>query len=85
MTRAPLFFTVQRNAATKACDCGKRFFWAVLPSGKRMPIDCDVEGGHRPTLERDGYGVSHFSTCPNSDKHRARPSSPVSRPSTGTV
>jgi len=50
-------------------------------TGRPMPIDCDVEGGEEPSelhdpkqidafsqstlSNRDGRGVSHFTTCPD--------------------
>lgn len=70
------FFTVPAGTRVAECrGCGERIFWIETPGGKRMPVDCDVEGGHEPsepqsTTQHDGSGVSHFATCPDHAKFR---------------
>jgi hypothetical protein len=60
--------------------CGKRiYFIRSAESGRIVPINCDVEGGKRPSEAKDrgqldmlvggeaavhdGWGVSHFTDC----------------------
>lgn len=62
------FYDVPAGAAEKPCrlkDCERTFFWIDSPKnpGKRIPVDCDVEGGVRPTATEPGRGISHFKTC----------------------
>lgn len=66
-------------AGTRQAQCGScqaPIYWIETARGKRMPVDCDVDGGRRPFTgvpgdgERDGRGVSHFATCPNAEEHR---------------
>lgn len=64
--------------------CTASIYWAKNEaSGRRMPIDCDVEGGVRPSsyandptqqglfgdepAAHDGRGISHFFTCVDAD------------------
>lgn len=82
--RPPLFFEVPFSAEWSLCrSCGTRMYWILSPKrGKRMPIDCDVEGGSRPKVIETadgkitchGKGVSHHSVCPAADQWRARDS-----------
>lgn len=74
MTRAPQFFTVPPGTKASQCrSCRATIYWIELPSGKRMPVDCDVDGGQKPdasSLTPDGTGVSHFATCPDAARFR---------------
>lgn len=78
--RPPVFFNVPPNATWSECSCGKRQYWIRSKHGKRMSIDCDVEGGLLPTMTGGpdgtqaviGHGVAHFATCPHADRYRKR-------------
>jgi hypothetical protein len=67
-------------------SCGARIRWAVMPSGKRMPLDVTASasgnlvvvepqrmlvGFAQPGDSRPRY-TSHFATCPNAAAHRRR-------------
>lgn len=54
-----------RAAQCRGQSCKATVYWIVAPSGKRMPVDCDVDGGWEPTEREAGNGVSHFTTCPD--------------------
>lgn len=65
-------------------SCCRLIYWSVNPAnGRRMPVDCDVPGGKRPSEARDrsqldllsgavevwdGKGVPHRRTCPDWDR-----------------
>ena len=65
-------------------SCHRLIFWSIDPrTGRRMPVDCDVPGGKRPSESRDrsqldllsgavevwdGRGVPHKQTCPDWDR-----------------
>lgn len=71
MTRTPQFFDVPAGTRAAQCrSCKAVIYWIELPSGKRMPVDCDVDGAYEPTEREDGSGVSHFATCPDAAHHR---------------
>lgn len=80
MSRAPQYFTVPAGTERAECrSCHAPVYWIVTDSGKRMPVDCEVEGATRPFKgvpgdggEREGKGISHFATCPNAAQHRRR-------------
>lgn len=79
----PKMLTVPPGTRASYCrgpNCGKRIYFAMNPETHRVaPIDCDVEGGTRPSESKDtgqldmlsggeaavheGRGVSHFLTC----------------------
>lgn len=68
-----VFFTVP--AGTQPAECGGRscratIYWIVTGNGRRMPVDVDVEGGHEPSEQEDGQGVSHFASCPDAQQFR---------------
>jgi hypothetical protein len=85
---APKFFTVPAGtppAQCKGATCRAVIYWIENPtSGKRMPIDCEVDGGEAPSAKgdprqvdafdasgiaaHDGRGVSHFTTCADVDQ-----------------
>jgi len=87
--RAPQFFTVPAGTPAKQCKsetCAKVIYWITTKAGRRMPVDCDVEGGVRPTpiydprqldafkapgqVTHDGRGRSHFETCKDAARFR---------------
>jgi len=67
----------------KSCkSCGAPVVWATTQAGKTTPLDAkpvrvamlstgDLFGSPRIVDSVNGY-VSHFSTCPNADKHRRK-------------
>jgi hypothetical protein len=57
---ATLLCTVQGNGLCRSC--GAEIIWVLTPAGNNMPIDEPEEIGDK--------AVSHFSTCPDSDKWR---------------
>lgn len=73
--RPPVFYDVPHNAHGATCRyCGKAFvYFVAMPSGKKMPVNCHVEGGQYPISgQREGKGISHFIDCPGADKARRR-------------
>lgn len=67
----------------KGPNCGKLVYWIRTPNGRPLLVDCDVEGGTRPSEARDpkqlsllsattdvreGFGVSHFTNCPDAER-----------------
>ena len=65
---------------TQCKSCGQYIFFLRTQSGKLMPVDAesvaDIEY-ELPDMDEPEYApleghVSHFSTCPNADKHRRR-------------
>lgn len=84
---AALLFPVPAGTRPSTCrSCGREVFWIVTAAGRRMPVDCTVEGGERPTRKgftdpsdapgeltpKDGAGASHFATCPQAEQWRTR-------------
>lgn len=79
-TRAPQLFIVPVATRPARCrSCGARVFWITTAAGKKMPVDCAVEGGREPrpasswpppAVPDSGLGASHFATCPNAAQHR---------------
>lgn len=80
MTRPPQFFDVPADVKPVKCaHCPATIYFVRMPSGRRMPVDCSVEGGRRPDPGLlngtepdavDGRGISHFANCPGADKVR---------------
>lgn len=86
----PKFYDVPAGTRSSICSgesCGADIYWIITSNGKKMPVDCAVEGGHTPTakldplqldlvgevtIERDGRGVSHFQTCTDADRFSGR-------------
>lgn len=85
--RAAQFFKVPAGTSARQCagpSCTATIYWIVTVRGRRMPIDCDVEGGVRPTPKHDprqldafdehathdGRGRSHFETCTDAARFR---------------
>jgi hypothetical protein len=66
--------------STATCrSCGADIIWVVSTNGKRMPLDALAQmrfvlssagDGTPPEAQLRETYVSHFSTCPNADKHR---------------
>lgn len=52
-------------------SCGMPVVWFRTNAGKRMPVDAETtkpnDAEHQLDLSRHR---SHFSTCPDADKHR---------------
>ena len=52
-------------------SCGAPIVWFCTKNGKRMPVDAETtqptDAEHQLDLKRHR---SHFSTCPDADKHR---------------
>lgn len=63
-----------RVAECSGKNCGAEIYWIATPNGKKMPIDCDVDGGAEPsdTSDEPGRGVSHFQTCADADRFSGR-------------
>ena len=63
---------------TTACNsCDAAIVWMETDAGRNMPVDADsvdeaetevIRGN--PIFSSDAGHISHFSTCPNADKHR---------------
>jgi len=85
--RTPTFFKVPAGTPARQCaspSCAATIYWIVTTRGRRMPIDCDVEGGVRPSRKHDprqldafnapancdGRGRSHFETCKDAARFR---------------
>lgn len=69
--RSAQFFAVPAATSPGQCrSCKAVVFWIETGSGKKMPIDCDVDGGAEPSARSGGQGVSHFVTCPDRDTWR---------------
>jgi hypothetical protein len=80
--RAPQLFIVPAGTKPTMCNgstCGRMFYWVRTANGPK-PIDCDVEGGKKPSETKDvgqldafggeaevhdGIGVLHSTRCPN--------------------
>lgn len=55
---------------TRCKSCRARIIWLKTAAGKNMPVDADtVEPDHDEFDAAKGH-VSHFSTCPDANKHR---------------
>lgn len=72
--KGPQFFVVPARTPPAECrGCKATIYWITTEAGKAAPIDCDVEGGVRPSRStaplggvqyNPGRGISHFATCP---------------------
>lgn len=56
--------TGTRPSQCRGATCRATIYW-IERGEKRLPIDCDVDGGFEPTDREAGSGVSHFTTCPD--------------------
>ena len=54
---------------TRCNSCRARIIWLKTDAGKNMPTDADSVEPEDQTFE-PGRHISHFSSCPNADKHR---------------
>ena len=79
LVKGPWFDVPPGTAPSECRSCTAEVYWIVTASGKRMPVDCDVEGGYSPDAARaneglvpEGRGISHFATCPDASKWRHR-------------
>lgn len=76
--KGPWFDVPGGTPAAECRSCSAEIYWITTPAGKRMPVDCDVDGGYSPdatrgpALDPNGHGVSHFATCPQAGKWRQR-------------
>jgi hypothetical protein len=50
-------------------SCRAKIIWLPTVNGKSMPIDSDTVSAEDETYEH-GKHVSHFTTCPDSEKWR---------------
>jgi hypothetical protein len=85
---ATTFYPVPAGTPAAKCGgttCGATIFWITTSGGRRVPADCDVEGGRRPSMTNDtaqsdlfagtaavydGRGVHHSTECPDRDEFR---------------
>lgn len=52
-------------------SCKARIVWLKTKQGNNMPVDYDTfEQGTERLFEVSKGHISHFATCPDSDKHR---------------
>lgn len=81
MSGVDRFYGVPAGTPASTCKvegCGKRIYWITTPYGSRVPVDCDGEGGRRPSETNDrvqldvfagtaevhnGRGKSHLREC----------------------
>lgn len=55
-----------RESQCRGQTCRATVFWTVNPAtDKKVPVDCDVDGGFEPSDRDPGRGVTHFATCPD--------------------
>lgn len=67
------WFDVPAGTPPASCrSCDEEVYWITTTHGKRMPVDCTIDGAYAPTDRANGHGVSHFATCPEADKWRTR-------------
>lgn len=58
------WYDVPQGTKPSACKgCNAPMYWITAPSGKKVPVDCDVDGALAPTHREPGVGISHFKTC----------------------
>ena len=68
----PAIMHVPAGATGFRCRfCEATVFFVITPRGRRMPVNCDVEGGRRPTATDHGSGATHFADCPGADAARS--------------
>ena len=66
MTHKVLFYEVPAATVPRPCKgttCKATIYLIDRPSGKQMPVDCDVPDGSHPTATEAGLGVNHYTTC----------------------
>lgn len=58
------------EARIKRCkSCNAPIIWMMTSNLKNIPVDADTVEAGETTLDLSKH-KSHFSTCPNADKHR---------------
>lgn len=75
-----IFYEVPVGTPSRPCNgrtCKATIYMIDRPSGKQMPVHCDVEGGNRPSLESEilshtGLGVNHYTDCPDAGQFHRR-------------
>ena len=76
--KGPWFDVPSSTPASECRSCKAEVYWIVTASGKRMPIECAVDGGLSPWKgvpgdgDMAGRGISHFATCPQAGTWRQR-------------
>jgi len=71
MTTATRFYTVPAGSSPGTCrgpNCGKTIFWVRTGYGA-TPVDCDVEGGRRPSETDDPAQIDMLSPTGTADVH----------------
>lgn len=67
------WFEVPPNARPGQCrSCKAVIYWIETAAGRKMPVDCEVDGAFEPRVDEAGRGVSHFSVCPDANQWRKR-------------
>lgn len=60
---------VHERRITRCKSCRARIIWFKTDAGRNMPVDADTvlpeDSEYTPPRH-----ISHFATCPNSEKHR---------------
>jgi hypothetical protein len=86
-----IWYDVPPGSRKQQCEsgkCGAVFYWVRNPkTGRMVPVDCDVVGGHPPSDTNDpqqtdafggtarvfdGRGISHFRSCAEPDRFRRK-------------
>lgn len=78
-----LFYEVPAGTPSRPCTggtCKATVFFIDRPSGKQMPVHCDVDGGYRPSsgegdegsTQHNGLGVNHYTDCPDTGQFHRR-------------
>lgn len=68
--RPPMFFDVPADAGQAFCPCDKSdLYWIITQKGKRMQVDCGVEGARAPSrgatdAERVRFGLTDDEMLP---------------------
>lgn len=73
--RKILFYEVPAGTPSRPCTgrtCKATVFFIDRPSGKQMPVHCDVTDGVRPTATDGGLGVNHYTDCPDAGQFHRR-------------
>jgi hypothetical protein len=74
--KGPWFDVPAGTRAAECRTCHATVFWITTANDRKMPVDCEVDGGMQPSRNAggrgavDGRGVSHFATCPYANAHR---------------
>jgi hypothetical protein len=79
--KGPWFDVPAGTRAAECRTCHATIYWITTANDRKMPVDCDVDGGFAPAVQElvdahdgdwdgRGRGVSHFATCPERDQWR---------------